>query len=433
MPPAPTGTGLGLYVHVPFCASTCDFCAFYQEQPERAELDRYLAGIERELDLAGPRQPAETIFWGGGTPSALPARDLDRLGRALLNHLGAPPREWSIEMAPSSVRADKLAVLRDLGVTRVSLGVQSFDEKTLTALGRRHSPAQVLAAIDAIRAAGFDNFNLDLIFAAPGQKLADWLADLQIAVHHQPAHLSTYCLTFEEDTALWLKLSQGQVRPDPAVDAHLYEATWDFLAAAGYPQYEISNYARPGHACIHNLNTWAMREWVGLGPSAASQFNGQRYANPSDLARWLDGLTSGTPARVDVVPLTPALLATDALVFGLRCNRGVDLAALAARFPEFNFAALAPLWEELAGEGLLEFSSQTTPAPSAFTSPAHSPAPATAASLPPQPALSSPTASPFPASSFIPHPSSLSLRLTRPGRLLADRVGVKILEATDSH
>jgi oxygen-independent coproporphyrinogen-3 oxidase len=396
-----TADGLGVYVHVPFCSSTCDFCAFYQEQPERAELDRFLDGIERELALVGPRQPAETIFWGGGTPSALPARDLERLGRALLAHLGAPPREWSVELAPSSVRPDKLAVLRDLGVTRVSLGVQSFDEPTLAALGRRHSPAQAHAAIDAIRAAGFDNFNLDLIFAAPGQKLSAWLADLAEAVRLGPAHLSTYCLTFEEDTALWLKMSRGQIRPDPHADAALYEATWDHLAATGYPQYEISNYARPGRACIHNLNTWAMREWVGLGPSAASQFQGRRYANPSDLNRWLAGLASGQPERVDVVPLTPTLLATDALVFGLRQNAGVNLTALFARFPEFNFPALEPLWRDLADEGLLEYAPDPSAEQTAFSS------------------------------STLSAPFSV-LKLTRPGRLLADRVGVAILEAVEN-
>jgi oxygen-independent coproporphyrinogen-3 oxidase len=383
-PPHP-GAGLGLYVHVPFCASTCDFCAFYQEQPERAELDRYLAGIERELDLVGPRRPVETIFWGGGTPSALPARDLERLGRALLAHVGTAPREWSIEMAPSSVKPDKLTVLRDLGVTRVSLGVQSFSEKTLERLGRRHSPAQVHTALEAIRAAGFDNFNLDLIFAAPGQSLDEWLGDLATATALQPAHLSTYCLTYEEDTALWLKLAKGQVRPDAEADAKLYEATWDFLAAAGYPQYEISNYARPGRECIHNLNTWEMREWVGLGPSAASQFNNQRYANPADLARWLDGLASGTPERVDTMPVTPDLLATDALLFGLRLNRGINLGALCSRFREFKFSKLEPLWKNLATAGLLERVGR--------------------------------------------HQSIL--RLTRAGRLVADRVGVAILEAVE--
>ncbi len=376
--------GLGLYVHVPFCASTCDFCAFYQEQPERAELDRYLDGIECELALAGPLPRVETIFWGGGTPTTLPARDLERLGRALLDRLPSAPLEWTVEMAPSSVKVDKLAALRDLGVNRISLGVQSFRPETLNALGRRHSPAQIYAAIDAIRAAGFENLNLDFIFAAPGQALTGWLADLAEAVRLAPAHLSTYCLTFEEDTALWLKLSRGQVKPDVQVDADLYEATWDFLGAAGYAQYEISNYAQPGRACRHNLSTWAMGEWFGLGPSAASQFRGRRWGNPSDLNRWLNGLAAGKPECVDEVKLTPALLAADALIFGLRLNAGVNLATLAARFREFDFTALDPLWRELEDEGFLERTG-----------------------------------------------SDLSvIRLTRPGRLVADRVGVRILELT---
>jgi oxygen-independent coproporphyrinogen-3 oxidase len=140
---APSATRLGLYVHVPFCASTCDFCAFYQESPQRAELDRYLDGIAAELALASSGRPADTIFWGGGTPSVLPPRDIERLGSLLLEHLGAPPREWTVELAPSSVKADKLAVLRDLGVNRLSLGVQSFNEKTLAALGRRQSPPRI--------------------------------------------------------------------------------------------------------------------------------------------------------------------------------------------------------------------------------------------------------------------------------------------------
>jgi oxygen-independent coproporphyrinogen III oxidase len=367
-------------VHVPFCASTCDFCAFYQEAPRREDLDRYLRGIARELALTVPTGPVDTVFWGGGTPSVLVARDLERLGRTLLNHFGQPPREWTVEMAPSTVKPDKLKALRDLGVNRISLGVQSFDPATLTALGRRHPPAQIYAAIDAIRTAGFDNLNLDLIFSIPGQTPKKWLADLAEAVRLAPAHLSTYCLTFEEDTALWLKLARGQVRSDALADASLYEMTWDFLKSAGFDQYEISNYARPGRECLHNLSTWAMGEWVGLGPSAASQFRGQRYANPPDLQKWLAGIDAGKLARVDTVALTPALLAADVLVFGLRLNQGVNLKKLASRFSKFNFTALASLWKNLIAEDLLEKSGDV-------------------------------------------------IRLTRTGRLLADRVGVAILEA----
>ncbi len=173
----------------------------------------------------------------------------------------------------------RLAVLKDLGVTRVSLGVQSLQPALLEALGRRHTRAQVLRAYAAVRAAGFASVNLDLIFAIPGQTLAAWQADLDAALELQPDHLSTYCLTFEEDTALFVQLAQGRVRPDADAEAAFYTAAWERLGAAGYAQYEISNFARAGHACLHNMNTWRMAEWVGLGPSAVSQDAGWRGAD----------------------------------------------------------------------------------------------------------------------------------------------------------
>ena len=262
---------LGLYVHVPFCATTCDFCAFYQTVPKGDAVTRYLEGIEAEAGLVnwGDR-PVATAFWGGGTPGLLKPAELDRLGRTM-KLFGGQPAEWSVELAPATVTADRLAVLKALGVTRISLGVQSFNEGLLDALGRQHTPAQVYRAYELIRAQGFASVNLDLMFALPGQTEEQWRADLDEAMRLAPDHLSTYCLTFEEDTALWVKLSQGKVKLDVDKEALFYQRTWDYLAAAGYAQYEVSNFARPGHACRHNLNTWAMYEWVGLGPSAASQ------------------------------------------------------------------------------------------------------------------------------------------------------------------
>ena len=167
MIPKPIQHGTGLYLHVPFCASTCDFCAFYQEQPKRGDIDRYLDAIEREMEINPPGR-VETAFWGGGTPGLLPAEDLLRLGQAMVK-AGGQPNEWTVELAPSSVRADKLAALKEVGVTRVSMGVQSFDEATLDVLGRRHSPKQIMEAWDAIESTGFQSRNLDLIFGIPGQ------------------------------------------------------------------------------------------------------------------------------------------------------------------------------------------------------------------------------------------------------------------------
>lgn len=346
---------LGLYVHVPFCASTCDFCAFYQTAPTRERVVGYLEDVARELALVSWRRPVDTVFWGGGTPGLLAPEDLQSLGRAVLAGCGARPLEWSVELAPASVNDARLAVLRDLGVTRVSLGVQSFSPALLDALGRQHTREQVYRAYERVRAAGFASVNLDLMFALPGQDEAAWLEDLRAAVILAPDHISTYCLTFEEDTKLWVKLSKGQVKLDEAREARLYEHTWDELESAGYAQYEVSNFARPGHSCHHNLNTWRMHEWVGIGPSAAGQHGGLRGGNPADLEKW--GLQSRRGQRMteDRVVLSPALLSEDALVFGLRLNAGVDVAAVRERFGGVvGWSDLETELARLADEGLLE-------------------------------------------------------------------------------
>ncbi len=372
---------LGLYVHVPFCASTCDFCAFYQAKPTAGAVERFLDGVGQEQALVTWPRPVTTIFWGGGTPGLLSPTDLRVLGGRMRETWGGQkPLEWSVELAPASVTEARLAALKEIGVTRVSLGVQSFQPALLDGLGRQHTREQVYRAWDAIRAASFASVNLDLMFALPGQTAEEWADDVRTAVGLGPDHLSTYCLTFEEDTALWVKLSQGRVKLDPENEARLYETTWAQLGAAGYAQYEISNFARPGHACRHNLNTWRMHEWVGLGPSAASQHGGWRGANVADLDRWLAHLSRGERLTEDRVRLTPALLAEDALIFGLRMNSGVDLAAWRERCPGAPWPVVDALLDQLAEDGL---------------------------------ALREDTA----------------VRLTDRGRLLADSVGAEVMEA----
>lgn len=364
---------LGVYVHVPFCASTCDFCAFYQTKPTARGVKSFLDGIEREMGLVEWTRPVSTVFWGGGTPGLLAARDLERLGSLVRERCGSgtgvPPvtcgdqpdahgldaratLEWSVEMAPGSVTAERLAVLRDAGVTRISMGVQSFQSALLDALGRQHSREQIFRAYERVRAAGFASVNVDLMFALPGQTEAEWTGDLREALALEPDHISTYCLTFEEDTALWVKLSQGRVKLDVENEARLYEATWMQLAAAGYAQYEVSNFARPGHVCRHNLNTWRMHEWIGLGPSAASQYGGLRGANIADLDQWLANVAQGRRVTEDRVALTAALLAEDVVIFGLRMNEGVDLAPWRQRAPDAPWAEVDALMARLADAGL---------------------------------------------------------------------------------
>ena len=383
-------TPLGVYVHVPFCATTCDFCAFYQTVPQGDAVPRYLESIAAEAALVEwPRLTSSgqggrrvtTAFWGGGTPGLLRPRELAQLGATMLAHCGGAPGEWSVELAPATVTADRLKVLKELGVTRISLGVQSFQPDLLDALGRQHTTAQVYRAYELIRAQNFASVNLDLMFALPNQSDEEWRTDVTEAVRLAPDHLSTYCLTFEEDTALWVKLSQGKVKLDVNKEADFYLRTWELLAAADYAQYEVSNFARPGHACRHNLNTWNMHEWVGLGPSAASQFGGWRSSNPPNLDLWLAETVAGRRAQSDRTELAMDLLAADSVIFGLRMNAGVSVPELQRRFPTPHWKQALNLFPRLLIEGL---------------------------------AVASPSG---------------QLSLTPRGRLLADAVGAEILEA----
>jgi oxygen-independent coproporphyrinogen-3 oxidase len=316
-------------------------------------VEGFIKTLSAEAALVDWGRTLSTVFWGGGTPGLLSPSDLGRVA-SLVHGLpgGNAPPEWTVELAPSSVSRERLGVLRSAGVTRVSLGVQSFRPALLDALGRAHSLEQVLRAYDLIRAAGFQSVNIDLMFALPGQTAAEWDADIDQAVALAPDHISTYCLTFEEDTALWVKLSEGRVRLDTENEARMYERTWERLGEAGFGQYEVSNFARPGHACIHNLNTWRMGEWAGLGPSAASQQGSLRGSNIASLPEWTQRVGRGERVTEDRTLLTPALLAEDALVFGLRMNEGVDLGRVAARCPDAPWGRVNAFLDRLVDEGL---------------------------------------------------------------------------------
>ena len=348
------GETLGLYLHVPFCATSCDFCAFYQVQSDRDGIRRYLDAMRSEAAEISIERGIDTCFWGGGTPGLLRAEDLGRLCDIVVERFGRPKTEWTVEMAPSTVKADKLKVLKERGVTRISMGVQSFDDGLLDKLGRQHSRKQVLKAYDMIRGFDFDSVNLDLIFAIPGQDEARLKADIRAAADLEPDHLSTYCLTFEEDTAMFVQLSEGKVSIDRELESRLYRTSWETMADLGYEQYEISNYARPGKRCAHNVNTWKMDQWIGLGPSAASQFRARRYSNVPDLAKWLEARDGPESGRVDETDLTPKLLLEDSLIFGLRMNDGVDVEGLEARFGQTLTENQRACFAVLEAEGKLE-------------------------------------------------------------------------------
>lgn len=350
---------LGIYVHVPFCGSVCDYCAFYREEPRRESVEAWIAGISREIELVPFPRAADTFFIGGGTPGVLSAGNFSRLAGMLIRANGGnAPAEWSVELAPATVKPDKLRALRDCGVNRISLGVQAFDAETLSLLGRRHSPKQIFSAYEMIRAAGFDNVNFDLIFAVPGENPLRWNNDLDTAIALSPEHLSAYCLILEEEAPLLARLKKsGKFDPSeksPEREAELYSASWDKLSRAGYEQYEVANHARGGKICRHNFNTWKMAEWLGYGPSAASQCGGRRFCNPANLGLWLEKLTDGVPAHEGTETLSPEQLFEDAMIFGLRLTEGFDIDALSRRFGVPAGTYLPALAEDLREAGYLD-------------------------------------------------------------------------------
>ena len=350
----------GLYCHIPFCGSTCDFCSFYQEKPARGDLDLYLEGMELEFSRLPKNLKFETIFWGGGTPSLLSAKDLSRLGESMLNNINNDFTEWSVEMAPSTVKKDKLKVLKDLGVTRFSLGVQSFDADLLKKLGRLHNPSQIYRAWELIESSEVKQTNIDLMFALPHQEIEQWESDLTEANRLNSSHISTYCLTFEEDTALYAKLAEGSLKIDAEKERLFYERGWDMLESFGFKQYEISNFSRSEkERCKHNVNTWEMNEWIGCGPSAASQFNHQRYKQTSSIKEWAEGLKENKNTFGEVSEVTETVRFIDRLIFGLRMNDGVSLSELKKRFslPVFE-KKLQRYFDQLMKEGYLNASEE---------------------------------------------------------------------------
>ncbi|MBI2440350.1 MAG: radical SAM family heme chaperone HemW [Lentisphaerae bacterium] len=314
----------GLYVHVPFCDGKCGYCAFYSVRYQEALAEDYLDALERELAAAGPLAP-ETIYLGGGTPSVLTASQLERLLRMLLAKISLSRLlEWTIEINPGSLDAAKAAVLTALGVNRFSLGAQAFDDRVLQTLGRRHAAADTAKAVALLRKAGARNLNLDLIAGMPDCPRALWQQTLLSALALSPEHISVYALTNEEGTRLNRRWRQGKMKLlSEEEHLHRLDMAEALLAASGFKRYEISNYARDGFECRHNLACWRGEEYIGLGPAAASHVGMKRWTNCADLKAYGAALARGRRPPRAVEKLTPALKRQDQVIFGLRLAEGI--------------------------------------------------------------------------------------------------------------
>ena len=320
-----------LYVHIPFCLKICPYCSFYKEASDKNKTQRFLNALLAELDEHSARHPLQpqTIFFGGGTPSALSTPQLEYLLAGMRERLDLSVlTEWTLEMNPATVSLEKARTLRALGVNRISMGVQSWDAALLAVLGRVHTAAQAERSYELLREAGFDNVNLDLMFAIPTQTLAQWEATLEKSIALGPEHLSAYCLSYEEDTAFFHRFQAGEYAQDKNWDADLFEMTLDRLEAAGYEPYEISNHARPGRECLHNLAYWEGADYLGLGPSAFSTVGASRWENVADSEQYAARVFGGQAVAGFHEALDEATRLTEAIAFGLRTSRGVSLALL---------------------------------------------------------------------------------------------------------
>lgn len=324
-----------LYVHVPFCAQKCSYCAFYSEASSGELIERYVHALVGELELVAPELQPQTVFFGGGTPSILNLKQWSMILGAMrrLNLLGAA--EWTIESNPATVSFDKARLWREFGVNRVSMGVQSLDEQLLDRLGRIHSRDMVLRSYETLRRAGFENVNLDLMFAIPGQRIEVWEATLDETLALGSEHLSCYEVIYEEDTPLFAQLAAGKITPDEDLACAMYDALVERARAAGFVQYEIANFARrregeaaelPARACRHNVNYWRGGSYYGLGPSAAGYVRGARTKNWANTQLYCERLERGERAIETAEELDALKRAGETAAFGLRMNTGWPLA-----------------------------------------------------------------------------------------------------------
>ncbi|HUG05099.1 MAG TPA: radical SAM family heme chaperone HemW [Candidatus Limnocylindria bacterium] len=370
VPARPSRTSLGLYVHIPFCASRCPYCDFATAPARSAFRSRYLDALEVEIRREGQRlrRPrVATLYVGGGTPSLLDPGEIARLAAAVQEAFDLRPAEATVEANPATLDRARLEAWVALGITRLSLGAQSLSPQGLRALGRTHRPEDVAPAVAAARSLGLDT-SLDLIFGWPGQTAEAWRADLAAAVALRPDHLSCYPLELalepEEAVANWpgggwrsverWRTRSAAAQPDDAGTAALYELAQAFLRRSGYRHYEIANWARRGKRCLHNLGYWRNGDWLGVGAGAHSHLAGVRSRNPGVLPAYIAAIGRDDERIVDAA----ADEAFDGAMLALRLDEGLDLARYGARFGLSAAAHVRSALRSLDGTRLVGWSGQ---------------------------------------------------------------------------
>lgn len=322
------GRTFGIYIHIPFCKSKCDYCDFYSLAGQEELMDRYQRALLAHLKAFGPKcrgLVADTVYFGGGTPSYYGEKRLRELLGAIQKSFSVSRQgEITVECNPDSVDWRSMARLRRAGVNRISLGVQSADSQQLRCIHRVHSPRQVVQAVADIRQAKIDNLSLDLIYGLPGQTMASWETTLHAAMDLKPEHISCYGLKVEEGTPLAGQVARGLEIPGEDAQADFYLRAVELLHQGGWRQYEISNFAKPGRESRHNMKYWLGREYLGFGPGAHSYFQGQRYAYPRDLEGYIQAVSAGAAQQEEIQAITPPERAREYLLLRMRTLRGIE-------------------------------------------------------------------------------------------------------------
>jgi len=350
---------IGVYIHIPFCVSKCNYCSFNSYAGLGYLHEAYVEALRREMALVGESEghlEAATVYLGGGTPTLL---SVDLLARILQTcregfHLREAV-EISIEANPGTADAGHLAALRELGVNRLSLGAQSFCDEMLTLLGRVHTAGETRETYRLARRAGIENINLDLIYSLPNQTLAQWQADLLEAITLRPEHLSLYCLSIEEGTPLTSMISAGRLpRPDPDLAAAMYSWAEECLYGAGYEHYEISNWARTGYECQHNILYWRNRPYLGFGAGAHSFYDNSRHHTVLSPEEYIRLTLMGRSPLVGSEEIDRSLEMSETMIMGLRLCQGISFREFEERFHCSLVAAYGDQISELVGQGLLD-------------------------------------------------------------------------------
>jgi len=348
---------IALYIHVPFCRHKCHYCSFISYDYREADIPLYLSALKKELIRRAGGECIRSIFFGGGTPSLLSVNYIGELISTISSLFTVnETAEITIEANPGTINKAYLTAVRELGVNRLSLGVQSLNDCELALLGRIHTSSEARDAVQYARSSGFDNLSIDLIYGLPGQTLSDWQHTLDEAITMRPEHLSLYSLTLEEETPMWRAVKEGSLPElDPDVSADHYELAEDLLAAQGYSHYEISNWAMAGHECRHNLTYWRNLPYLGVGVAAHSWLDSHRLANTRSLDKYLSDFTGkSSPVPELDEEIDPELELAETVILGLRLCEGIDFSDIHRRFGIDILAHYRQQVEEMVDAGLLE-------------------------------------------------------------------------------